>query len=143
MPWKGLSALQCPNMWSNTHKVVKFIVNVKLMEKMLNKHVGRVIVQKAMVHSRACGRNVTSDVKAYTKPPPDDCPWAIVLVAEAIIIAIELRLVGVLKARLDVKGGEDARPAIEETESHEDQALLLQLLAESELLRRGFGARWG
>jgi hypothetical protein len=49
---------------SSTHSVVKFIVNVKLIEKRVNNHVGKVMVQKPMVHSRACGRNVTSEVKA-------------------------------------------------------------------------------
>jgi hypothetical protein len=46
------------------YKVLKFIVKVKLREKRVNNHVGTVIVQNPIIHSRACGRNVTSDVKA-------------------------------------------------------------------------------
>ena len=53
MEWAG-----CP------YRVVKFIVKVRDIEKRVNNHVGRVIVQKAMIHSRACGRNVTSEVNA-------------------------------------------------------------------------------
>jgi hypothetical protein len=51
-------------MRGSTYRVVKFMVNVKLMEKRVNNHVGRVIVQNVTVHNRACGRNVTSDVNA-------------------------------------------------------------------------------
>ena len=45
-------------------RVVKFIVKVRLIENSVNSHVGRVIVQNPMIHSRAWGRNVTSDVRA-------------------------------------------------------------------------------
>ncbi len=46
-------------------------------------------------------------------------------------MASELRLVGELETGSEeVKGEEDPRPAIEREDSHEDAALLLQLLAE-------------
>ena len=134
-----VSSGACLRVVRGSDKVVKFMVNVKLIEKRVNNHVGRVIVQNPMIHSKACGRNVTSEERAYMKPPASVCTCcpARTSGSEAFMFVIELRLgvrlpktlVGLL--RLELKGEEDVRPAIEggagRTANHEEQTLLLQL----------------
>ena len=44
--------------------MVKFMVKVKLMEKRVNNHVGKVMVAKVMSQRSAPGRNVTREIRA-------------------------------------------------------------------------------
>lgn len=49
-----------------TYSVVKFMVNVKLMEKSVKSHVGRVMVEKVMSQYKA--RGTTWNAKVKTQP---------------------------------------------------------------------------
>jgi hypothetical protein len=55
-----------------THKVVKFIVNVKLMEKSVNSHVGMVMVVKVTTHNKKPGmmlrRNIITPRNLPNRP---------------------------------------------------------------------------
>ena len=48
-------------MLRSTHRVVKFIVKVKLMENSVNSHVGSVMVAKVISQKRTPGMMVKSD----------------------------------------------------------------------------------
>lgn len=53
-------------LWGKSYSVVKFIVNVRLMEKSVNSHVGNVMVEKVMIQYRTLG--MTWKKKEKTHP---------------------------------------------------------------------------
>jgi len=62
----------------SAHSVVKFIVNVRLMEKRVKSHVGRVIVVKVMIQYRVPGstRRTVRMTRARTPRVDGDCSAA-------------------------------------------------------------------
>ena len=50
------------------YKVVKFMVKVRLMEKRVNSHLGRVMVVNVTIQNNPPGIKVTSDKRAWPKP---------------------------------------------------------------------------
>lgn len=80
---------------ARTHSVVKFMVNVKLVEKSVNSHVGREIEVKVISQKRRPGITLTkSSIKWPTQPSHDlgGKPSGVVASADAWAIAVLVAL---------------------------------------------------
>jgi hypothetical protein len=105
--------------------VVKFMVNVRLMEKSVNNHVGNVMVAKVMIQYRTLGTVWKMKVNTHPiHPAIVEGAWNGVRVKEAAT-ALEAAI-GEVEGAVRLRARDGARPAMTKTRLGECSALSFQ-----------------